>query len=157
MRIKPTAILAVLKKKYRVQLAEAKRALDEDYYNGRPKVRAKLSGPRLEPNLYLFQKWAYRVGKGWYGFSLGPIPDAWTNLLDKFLVWLESQCPDFQIHQIKTKFGRLCLYIETNCPDAKMKAMVAAEIAKLERLMFHENLIFGRRRHGRRVKPCQPK
>ncbi len=143
MKTKRSGIVEALKKENKVPLAEARRALKEDYVNGGPKRGAKLSGLPMEPNLYLFEKWAYRVGKGWYGFALSDIPNVWVFMLDSFLTWVESQCPDFKILQIKTKFGGLRFYIETHCKDADVNEVVRSEIAKLEKLMFHKNLIFG--------------
>jgi len=43
-------------------------------------------------DVLMFSKWACRVGKGWYGFSLGDVPRVWTDVLDQFLCWLEIQC-----------------------------------------------------------------
>ena len=83
----------------------------------------------------LFQKWAYRVGKGWYGFSLGNVPHVWRFVLDEFLEWLEKQCPDFEIHQVKMKFRSMRIYLGTKTdlfiPDEKIKA----EISKLQKLL----------------------
>ena len=152
MKISKSGIVKALKKENKASLAEARRMLKDDYINGRPKPGAKLSGLPMEPNLYLFQKWAYRVGKGWYGFDLSAIPNVWVFMLSQFLTWVESQCPDFKILQIKTKFGGLRFYIETHCDDAAVNEVVRSEIAKLEKLMFHKNLIFGDVRPPYRLK-----
>ena len=86
-------------------------------------------------DILLFYKWAYRVGKGWYGFALGNLPRVWTDMLDEFLIWLEKQCPDFEIHQIKMKLGGLRFYVGTKTefviPDEKIRC----EISKLEKLL----------------------
>jgi hypothetical protein len=152
MKPKKSGIVEALKKENKASLAEARRSLKEDYVNGGPKPGAKLSGSPMEPNLYLFQKWAYRVGKGWYGFDLSDIPNVWVFMLDTFLAWVELQCPDFEILQIKTKFGGLRFYINTHCNDVGVNEIVRAEIAKLEKLMFHKNLIFGNVRPPYRLK-----
>jgi len=152
MKTTKSGIVEALKKENIALLAEARRALKADYVNGGPKPGARLSGLPMEPNIYLFQKWAYRVGKGWYGFALSDIPNVWVYMLDAFLAWVESQCPDFKILQIKTKFGGLRFYIETHCNDAGVNKVVQAEIAKLEKLMFHKNLIFGNVRPPYRLK-----
>jgi len=58
MKTPKSGIVEALKKENKASLAEARRALKEDYVNGGPKPGAKLSGLPMEPNLYLFQKWA---------------------------------------------------------------------------------------------------
>ena len=143
MKPKVAGIVGELKKRYKAPLAKASRALEKDYVNGRLKEGAKpLFDTPFEPNIFLFQKWAYRVGKGWYGFSLDDIPRVWVYMLNDFLVWVESQCPDFEIHQIKTKVGGLHFYIENHCENVGVNEVVRSEITKLEKLMFHENLIY---------------
>jgi len=86
-------------------------------------------------DILLFYKWAYRVGKGWYGFALGNVPRVWTDVLDEFLCWLEIQCPDFEIHQIKMKLGFVRIYLGTKTdfviPDEKIRS----EISQLENLL----------------------
>ena len=79
-------------------------------------------------DLLLFSKWAYRVGKGWYGFNLGHIPRVWTEMLDEFLCWLEKQRPDFEIHQIKIKMGSVRIHLGTRTdlviPDKKIRSEI---------------------------------
>ena len=126
MKRMKTGIVDELKEKHKEALARAQKELK----HGRPKLRAN-----YDSDVILFMKWAYRVGKGWYGFSLGHIPPVWTDVLDDFLSWLETQCPDFEIHQIKKKFGSLRFYVctKTNLviPDEKIRA----EISQLENLL----------------------
>lgn len=93
------------------------------------------------PNVYLFQKWAYRVGKNWYGFSLDDAPFIWGLIIDKFLEEVEKECPDFEIHQIKLKFGGLRFYVQLNVNEAK-ENFIQKEIDKLEDLLFTESLIY---------------
>ena len=83
----------------------------------------------------LFSKWAYRVGKGWYGFSLGDVPRVWTDVLDEFLCWLESQCPDFEIQQIKMKIGSVRVYVDPKTNDKALNEAVRAECWKLTGLL----------------------
>jgi hypothetical protein len=118
-------------------LARAAERLDKEYVSGRPK-----NGPELlNADIILFQTWAYRVGKGWYGFSLGHIPRAWAEFLNDFLFWVESQCPDFEIRQIKMKVGRLKCHLLLNCGDEIVRKNVQSEISKLEALLRHKNLV----------------
>ena len=126
MKIEKSGIVAELAAKHATRLARAQR----DLKMGKPKLRAS-----YESDVMLFQKWAYRVGKGWYGFSLGNIPHAWTCVLDEFLEWLERRQPDFEIHQVKMKFRSMRIYLGTKTnlfiPDETIKS----EISKLQNLL----------------------
>ena len=63
-------------------------------------------------------------------------------MLDEFLCWLEIQCPDFEIHQIKMKLGSVRIYLGTKTdfviPDEKIRS----EISQLQKLL--------------RLPPCPP-
>ncbi len=128
MKAKKSGIVEELKEKRKARLARAQQELKE--------AEEGISVPcGCMSDLLLFQKWAYRVGKGWYGFDLGDVPRAWTDILDDFLSWLESQCPDFEIHQVKMKGGGIRIYLGTKTdliiPDEKIRA----EISKLQNLL----------------------
>ena len=141
MRIMKTDKLGIveeLKEKHRERLAQAQQEL---------KKQMAKPGKRFDHYYYtsdmlLFYKWAYRVGKGWYGFDLGNVPRVWTDVLDEFLCWLETQCPDFEIHQIKMKLGFVRIYLGTKTdfviPDEKIRS----EISQLQNLL--------------RLPPCPP-
>ena len=97
---------------------------------------------RTRPDSYisdvtLFSKWAYRVGKGWYGFNLGDVPRVWTDVLDEFLSWLETECPDFEIHQVKIKGRGVRIYLGTKThlfiPDEEIRS----EITQLQNLLVN--------------------
>ena len=75
MKAKEASIVDDLKEKYKEGLALAQK----DLKKGRPKLRAS-----YESDVMLFQKWAYRVGKGWYGFSLGNVPHVWDMCWTNF-------------------------------------------------------------------------
>jgi hypothetical protein len=132
-----SGIVEKLKVKHKVRLARAEKTLKNEYARGRRKKGSEI----YDADIYLFQKWAYRVGKGWYGFSLGDIPRVWTDVLDDFLSWLETQCPDFEIHQIKMKIGGLKFYAGTKTHLLIPDENICSEIFKLEALLRHENLI----------------
>jgi hypothetical protein len=123
IKTKKTGIVEELKEKHKERLALAQRQL---------KRRMAKPGTRFDSYLsdvLMFSKWAYRVGKGWYGFSLGDVPRVWTDVLDQFLCWLEIQCPDFEIHQVKIKLGRLRFYLGTKTdfviPDEKIRSVIS--------------------------------
>ncbi|HEX5398950.1 MAG TPA: hypothetical protein VFY06_07870 [Verrucomicrobiae bacterium] len=126
MKTERSSIVDELAEKYKDGLAHARKELRR----ASPKPRRG-----YESDVMLFQKWAYRVGKGWYGFSLGNIPDVWRLVLDDFFEWLEKARPDFVIHQVKIKFRSMRIYLGTKTdlfiPDEKIKA----EISKLQKLL----------------------
>ena len=125
----PTGIAQQLATKYRKPLAKAQRELL------RAKRGSKNGVWNDHADLTLFLKWAYRVGKGWYGFNLGIIPDVWSRVLDDFLGWLETTCPDFEIHQVKMKGAGVRIYLGTKKDLFIPDEMIRAEIRELERLL----------------------
>jgi len=135
MKTEKLGIVEELKEKHKTRLARAQQELKED----EKRMRGQCS---YVSDLLLFWKWAYRVGKGWYGFNLGHIPPVWTNMLNEFLCWLEIQCPKFEIHQIKMKLGGVRIYLGTKTnfviPDEKIRS----EISQLQNLL--------------RLPPCPP-
>lgn len=135
MKREKLGIVEALKIKHRAGLARANQMLEACPAGSQPPARFIL----FSSDIFLFQKWAYRVGKGWYGFDLGDIPRAWADVLDDFLVWVESQCPDFEIRQVKIKFGGLRFYIDTKCPHQAINTMVQSEIAQLQDLLKHDH------------------
>ena len=136
--MKPTksGIVDGLKEKHKERLAQAQLELQKRRAMPRTRHASYIS------DVTLFAKWAYRVGKGWYGFALGNVPRVWTDVLDEFLCWLETQRPDFEIHQIKMKLGGVRIYLGTKTdfviPDEKIRS----EISQLQNLL--------------RLPPCPP-
>ena len=62
----------------------------------------------------LCKKYAKHIPKGWYGFSIGqPTPPNWFKVIDKVVGLLTDNDPNFEIHQIKMKFGMICFYVES--------------------------------------------
>ena len=131
MKTAKLGIVEELKEKHKTRLARAQKEL---------KRRMAKPGKRFDHHYYtsdilLFYKWAYRVGKGWYGFNLGHIPPVWTKMLDEFLCWLEIQCPDFEIHQIKMKLGGVRIYLGTNTDFVIRDDKIRSEISQLQNLL----------------------
>ena len=129
MKSKKSGIVEELKEKHKERLAQAQQEL-----------KKRMAKPRIRSDSYLsdlvlFSKWAYRVGKGWYGFALGNVPRVWTDVLDAFLCWLEIQCPDFEIHQVKIKCGKLRVYIGTKTRLFIRDEKIRSEISRLEDLL----------------------
>ena len=129
MRQERLGIVDELKEKYKARLARAQEELRAD--------RKRWRGRRCNyiSDLLLFQKWAYRVGRGWYGFDLGHVPPVWLDMINDFLCWLELECPDFEIHQVKIKAGGLRLYVGTKTKLMIPDERIRAEISALDRLL----------------------
>jgi len=101
------------------------------------------SKANFSPDLYLFSKWAYRVEKGWYGFSLGnEVPMVWAQIIDDFLRELEKEAPKFKIQQIKLKFGGLRFYVQLNSRNKKKCEEINHNISGLSSLLFNAQLIY---------------
>lgn len=107
-----------------------KHLLDEvDYKN--------VNNGRLNPDVYMFTHWAYKIPQGWYGFSLGnEVPMAWAYTIDKFLEEVNKECPNFEIHQIKLKWGGLRCYL------GNINESVQKEVDKLEELLYDDSLVY---------------
>jgi len=62
-------------------------------------------------DFYLFDKYRSYVPRGWYGFSIGtPIIPIWNEIIEQILDLCIENDPNFEIHQIKIKFGTICFY-----------------------------------------------
>jgi len=60
---------------------------------------------------YLIDKYRTHIPRGWYGFSIGsPIIPEWCEIIDKILEVCIEADPNFEIHQIKIKFGGIRFY-----------------------------------------------
>ena len=135
MKREKLGIVEALKIKHRAGLARANQMLEACPAGSQPPARFIL----FSSDIFLFQKWAYRVGKGWHGFDLGDVPRVWADLLNDFLAWVESQCPDFEILQIKMKCGGLRFYIDAKIVDEVLQQRVGSEINQLEILLRHDH------------------
>lgn len=96
----------------------------------------------FNPTIYLFQNWAYKIPPKWFGFSLDNSPFVWGQILDEFLQWVDSKCPDFKILQIKLKYGSIRAFLDLNCSNAEIVNEVSHEIEKLEDWLQHKDLIY---------------
>ena len=84
-------------------------------------------------------KWADHVPKQWYGYALGGCPTTWANVIDDFLTQLKEIDPNFEIHQIKQKFGGLRLYLSYDAPEHR--SHINKQILILEHVLFHESMV----------------
>ena len=66
----------------------------------------------------LNKKYADYIPHGWYGFDVGtPIIPEWMEILDKIVELCTEIDPDFEIHQIKLKFGGIRFYVYSEIID----------------------------------------
>jgi hypothetical protein len=89
-------------------------------------------------DVYFIKKYRKHIPKGWYGFSIGsPIVPEWNEIIDNVLEICIKEDPDFEIHQIKIKFGGIRFYCGSQ---------VIEDINEVERLidttLFDRALIF---------------
>jgi hypothetical protein len=99
--------------------------------------------PYFHSDVYLFQKFAWRVVPRSYGFSLGEkVPFLWAKIIDEFLDEVEKHDPNYRIQQIKLKYSSLRMYLELNIDDSDLKAQIQKEINKLEQWLQHESLLY---------------
>jgi hypothetical protein len=64
---------------------------------------------------FLINKYRKNIPRGWYGFSIGsPTPKNWFVVIDKIIEKCIEVDPNFEIHQIKMKFGGIRFYCTSN-------------------------------------------
>lgn len=63
---------------------------------------------------YLLKKYGEHVPRGWYGFDIGsPIIPEWMEIIDEVVELCIKSDPNFEIHQIKLKYGGIRFYVQT--------------------------------------------
>lgn len=116
--------------------------LKTKYQNRLDKIDYKnIDNRGFSPNIYLFQKWAYKIPKGWYGFDGIPCME-WAYIIDEFLEYLLKECPDLEILQQKLKFGGYRCYVNLPNITDKNYNRLQNEIKQMENWLFHKNLIY---------------
>ena len=96
----------------------------------------------------LLLKWKPYIPNGWYGFSLGsPCPHLWYPIIDEFLEYLvklqnDGKIANFEIHQIKLKYGGLRFYVGYLCEDKLLDKQIREEINQLGDCLYDEKLIY---------------
>jgi hypothetical protein len=94
------------------------------------------------PNEYLLKKWEDYIPKGWYGFDLQGTPAVWGKIIDDFLTELSKVDPDFEIHQIKLKFGGLRCYLGLKTVDSELTKNINLQVAHMEDVLYSDGLIY---------------
>jgi len=121
-------IIDKLKEKYDKRLKESPCPREREDFN---------------PTIFLFHQWAYKVPNRWYGFDLSNAPFLWALIIDEFLRYINIKRPDFEIHQIKLKFGGLRMHVSYNYDkDNVTDVEIYDEINKLEDWLFDERLVY---------------
>ena len=112
------------------------------------KTKEKYSKGCRKEESRLLKKYASYIPKGWYGFSFGePLHLDWFKIIDEFLTYLIeleqlNKISDFEIYQIKLKFGGLRFYVSYKCEDEEFREFIELQIDKLENSLFDEKLIY---------------
>lgn len=111
MENKTTDIISQLKTKYNLA--------PNSYYTQNPYSNTLINQTSAK-EIKLRKKWAARVPPGWYGISVGlPAPEVWFDVLDEFLDWVVLNNKDFEIWQIKCKFGEIVVYLNKINEEAR--------------------------------------
>jgi len=101
----------------------------------------KNASSNLEANL--LEKWKNHIPQGWYGFAIGrPCPDSWFYVIDEFLDYLLTIDPNFEIYQIKMKFGGICFYVRVESDDEEKQEFINLQLNRLQYELFDKKLIY---------------
>ena len=66
-------------------------------------------------DMFFIKKYKEHISHGHYGFSIGSSTNPkWNELMDEILEFCISKDPNFEIQQIKIKFGFMCFYVSSN-------------------------------------------
>ena len=126
--------LEAIKKKYNLS--------ENSYYTKSPYGKSETVEDLEEHNRKFYvpfrDKWRKHTAEGWYGpEGLGyPMPEIWYSALDEFLEEILKEFPDFQIHQIKIKFGGVRIYL------AGISEKAREDCREMERVLFDKHLIY---------------
>jgi hypothetical protein len=89
-------------------------------------------------DIYFMKKYCNHIPIGWYGFSIGtPIIPEWLEIIDSVLDVCINNDPNFEIYQIKLKFGGIRFYVHSEIiEDINDVGFL------LEKLLFDKALIY---------------
>jgi hypothetical protein len=103
-----------------------------DYLRANPEESKKYVSEIRDVDL--LQKYKKQIPKGWYGFDVGtPIIPEWMEIIDKVVQVCVEADPDFEIHQIKLKFGGIRFYVGSD---------IIEDLFDIERMV--ENTLYDR-------------
>lgn len=102
----------------------------------------KKTAESFSPTIQLFMQFSYRIPRGWYGFDLEGVPFIWSSIIRDFLNEVEKDCPNYEIHQIKLKYGMAKIHIQLNTKDNKKIEFINKQISELQKVLFSKDLIY---------------
>lgn len=93
--------------------------LPDDYKNVYSYVREGYKREhQFKPDItdnYLNEKYRKHIPRGWYGFDVGtPIVPDWMKIIHEITELCVSIDPNFEIHQVKLKWGRIDYYASSS-------------------------------------------
>ena len=87
---------------------------------------------------YFLRKYSEYVPHGWYGFSIGtPIVPEWLDILDEILELCTELDQDFEIHQVKLKFGGIRFYVHSEIIDDIFDVEIYIENKLFDRALIY--------------------
>lgn len=103
-----------------------------DYLRANPEESKKYVSEIRDVDL--LEKYGKQIPKGWYGFDVGsPIVPEWMEIIDKVVQVCVEADPEFEIHQVKLKFGGIRFYTGSD---------IIEDIFEVERIV--ENTLYDR-------------
>ena len=100
-------------------------------------VDEEFSHPEINDS-FLINKYKNHIPLGWYGFSIGePTPRNWFIVIDEILKLCIAAEPEFEIYQIKMKYGGICFYVGSR----KIEDINNIEDL-IEETLYNEKLIY---------------
>jgi hypothetical protein len=98
----------------------------------------KLDDEFEKDDSYFLKKYGMNIPNGWYGFDLTSfVYLSWKNCIDEILEFLIKNDPNFEIHQIKLKFGGIRFYVASEI----IEDILDIE-GYLENIFYDESLIY---------------
>ncbi len=82
------------------------------YIEANPDEKSKFIHPKNDK--YFNEKYKNNITKGYYGFATNSyMPKCWTEIIDDLIELFITNDPNFEIHQIKVKFGGIRFYVNS--------------------------------------------
>ena len=82
------------------------------YIEANPEEKAKYIHPKNDA--YFNEKYKDNITLGYYGFATNSyMPESWTEIIDDLVEIFVINDPNFEIHQIKVKFGLVRFYVSS--------------------------------------------
>ena len=83
-------------------------------------------------------KYRKYIPNGWYGFDIGtPIVPIWVEIVDKVIEECVAVDPNFEIHQVKLKFGGIRFYVHSDVIEDLFEAELFVEKKLFDRALIY--------------------